>query len=87
MEGQDLKESYVAQQKQFNLPTELLSQDSKKAHLELYDQYVKDFNHVSAELDVADRQQSNPNDSKFRNLKINETYNMNAVYLHDLYSN
>ena len=85
MEDKVLKESYVAQQKQFNLPTELLSPDSKKAHLELYDEYVKDFNHVSAELDVADRQESNPDDSKFRNLKINETYNMNAVYLHDLY--
>ena len=80
-----LNESYVAQVKQFNLPTELLSPDSKKAHLELYDQYIKDFNRISAELDVADRLDVNSNDSKFRSFKIDETYTMNASYLHDLY--
>jgi Fe-Mn family superoxide dismutase len=80
-----LDESYVAQTKQFNLPTELLSSANKKNHIELYDQYVKDFNRISAELDTVDRKNAGSNSSEFRNLKINETYNMNAVYLHDLY--
>jgi len=80
-----LNESYVAQPKTFSLPTELLSSASKKSHLELYDKYIKDFNRISAELDTVDRLDVNSNHSRFRDLKIDETYNMNAVYLHDLY--
>ena len=80
-----LDESYVAQAKTFSLPTELLSSASKKSHLELYDNYVKDFNRISAELDTVDRLDVNSNHSKFRSLKIDETYNMNSIYLHDLY--
>ena len=80
-----LNESYVAQIKQFNLPTELLSSANKKNHIDLYHQYVKDFNKISAELDTVNRDDSNSNDSKFRSLKMDETYNMNAIYLHELY--
>jgi len=80
-----LDESYVAQTKKFSLPTELLSTASKKSHLELYDNYVKDFNRISAELDTVDRLGVNSNHSQFRSLKIDETYNMNSIYLHDLY--
>jgi len=80
-----IKESYVAQAKQFRLSTELLSEANKKNHLELYDQYVKDFNRISAELDTANREDSNSNHSEFRSLKIDETYNLNGSYLHELY--
>jgi len=80
-----LNEAYVAQAKQFRLPTEFLSEASKKAHLELYDKYVKDFNRISAELDTADREDANSNHSNYRSLKIDETYNLNAAYLHELY--
>jgi len=80
-----LNESYVAQPKTFSLPTELLSSASKKSHLELYDKYIEDFNRISAELDTVDRLDVNSNHSRFRDLKIDETCNMNAVYLHDLY--
>tara|TARA_B100000214_G_C23899178_1_gene595637 strand:- start:43 stop:735 length:693 start_codon:yes stop_codon:yes gene_type:complete len=80
-----IKESYVAQAKQFRLSTELLSEANKKNHLELYDQYVKDFNRISAELDTASREDSNSNHSEFRSLKIDETYNLNGSYLHELY--
>jgi Fe-Mn family superoxide dismutase len=82
-----LNESLVAQVKTFNLPTELLSKANKENHVELYHQYVKDFNKISAELDTASRDASNSNDSDFRSLKIDETYNMNASYLHELYFN
>jgi len=63
-----LNEAYVAQAKQFRLPTEFLSEASKKAHLELYDKYVKDFNRISAELDTADREDANSNHSNYRSL-------------------
>jgi Fe-Mn family superoxide dismutase len=80
-----ISESYVAQTKQFNLSTELLSPSNKRNHIELYDQYVKDFNRISAELDTANRSDANSNMSDYRSLKIDETYNMNAAYLHELY--
>jgi superoxide dismutase, Fe-Mn family len=78
-----MKESYVAQAKQFNLPTELLSQANKTNHIELYKGYIKDFNEVSTKLDAANRESANSNSSLFRDLKNDETYNMNAVYLHE----
>ena len=80
-----LSESYVAQTKTFNLPTELLSNANKKAHIALYEGYVTEFNKISAELDSVDRSSVNKNNSKFRSLKIDETYNGNAAYLHELY--
>jgi|TARA_R110002020_G_scaffold37124_20_gene112101 Fe-Mn family superoxide dismutase len=82
---ENLSESYVAQPKQFDLKTELLSQANKRNHIELYDQYIKDFNRISAELDTADRASVSSNSSDYRSLKIDETYNMNAAYLHELY--
>lgn len=80
-----INESYVAQPKQFDLSTELLSPSNKRNHIELYDQYIKDFNKISAELDTVDRSAASSNDSEYRALKIDETYNMNAAYLHELY--
>ena len=80
-----LNESYVAQTKTFSLPTELLSMANKKAHIDLYEGYVAEFNKISAELDSVDRNNVNKNNSKFRSLKIDETYNGNAAYLHELY--
>ena len=80
-----LSESYVAQLKKYDLSTEFLSNANKNAHLELYKNYVDTFNRISAELDVADRDAANKNGSSFRALKIDETFNMNAAYLHELY--
>ena len=74
MDDNLINESYVAQVKQFNLPTELLSSANKRNHDELYHQYVKDFNRISAELDTADRENVNSNHSEFRSLKLDETY-------------
>jgi len=82
---EQLAEAYVAQQKQFNLSTELLSQANKDNHIELYQKYIENFNRISAELDTADRSDVNSNNSQYRSLKIDETYNMNAAYLHELY--
>jgi len=80
-----IAESLVAQPKQFRLPTEELSKKNKRNHVDLYDGYIKSFNKVSAELDGASPEASNSNHSNFRSLKIDEVYNLNAVYLHELY--
>jgi len=80
-----LNEAYHAEPKQYNLPTEMQSPGTKNSHFELYQAYIKSFNLVSAKLDTADRNDANSNSSDFRSLKIDETYNMNAAYLHELY--
>ena len=80
-----VKEAYVAQDKVFNLPTELLSKQNKTNQRELYEQYIDDFNKISAQLDSANREEVSSNHSQYRALKIDETYNMNAIYLHELY--
>lgn len=80
-----LNEALVAQQKTFNLATEFQSGSTKKAHDGLYQKYLEAFNRISAELDTVDRSAASSNGSTYRSLKEDETYNMNAVYLHELY--
>ena len=83
--GEALDEAYVTQAKKFSLPTEFLSDKNKQAHLELFEKYVESLNRISAELDAADREDANPNHSAYRSLKIDETYNLNAAFLHGLF--
>ena len=85
LESENLDEAFVAQASPQRLPTEMLSEKNKKNHIELYERYIEDFNRVSAELDTADRQEVHSNRSQFRSLKLDETYNLNAIYLHELY--
>lgn len=80
-----LNEALVAQPKTYNQPTEFLSGKAKKSHDELYEGYIENFNKVSAKLDTVDRENVNSSNSEFRSLKIDETYNMNALYLHELF--
>ena len=80
-----LNESYVTQAKKYNLTTELLSDKNKAAHQALLENYVKTLNEVSTKLDTVSREDANLNHSEFRGLKIDETYNMNAAYLHALF--
>ena len=80
-----MSEAYVAEAGKFNLGTELLSQKTKKAHQELLEGYVKELNDVSAKLDGVDKTSANLNNSSFRSLKIDETYNHNAAFLHGMY--
>ena len=82
---QRVDEALVAQAKPYDLRTEFLSGKNKQAHKELYEGYIENFNKISAELDSADRDNASANHSQFRSLKIDETYNMNALYLHELY--
>jgi len=80
-----IKESYVTQAKKYNLSTDLLSDKNKQEHQKLLEKYVKALNEVSTKLDTADREESNPNHSEFRSLKIDEAFNINAAYLHALF--
>lgn len=82
---EQLDEALVAQQKNFNLPTEFQSAATKKAHDGLYQGYLENFNRISAELDTVNRDDVKSNGSQYRSLRLDETYNMNAVYLHELY--
>ena len=80
-----LAESYVTQSKKYQLSTEMLSEKAKAAHQELFEKYSTQLNKVSAQLDVASREDANPNYSEFRSLKLDETHNINGSYLHALY--
>jgi Fe-Mn family superoxide dismutase len=76
-----LQEAYVVETKVYDLATEMLSAKNKKAHQQVLEGYVETVNKVSAKLDGANREEANSNDSEFRSLKIDETYNLNAAFL------
>lgn len=76
-----LKEALIVLPKTFLLKTEWLSAKTKETHEKLYKGYAASFNQASAELDSVSREDI----TKLRNLKENETYNLNAVKLHELY--
>ena len=80
-----LEEAYAVQTGKFNLQTELLSQKTKKSHSELLEGYAKKLNEISSALDGVDKSSANLNNSQLRSLKIDETYNHNATFLHGLY--
>lgn len=80
-----INESYVTASKKYELSTEMLSEKAKAAHQELFEKYSTQLNKISAELDVVDRADANPNNAKLRSLKLDETHNINGSYLHALY--
>lgn len=80
-----LNESVINSIRSFSLKTEFLSQGNKENHIELYQSYIKTSNEISAKLNAIDKTEVNSNHSAFRALKIDESYNQNAVYLHELY--
>lgn len=79
-----LNEAYVAQPKTFSQVSESLSDKTKAAHTELYKGYIESLNKISSELDSVSKD-SNNNYSQWRNTKIDEVYNLNATWLHELY--
>lgn len=82
---EQLAESYVAAPKTYPQVSEFVSQKTKEAHKVLYQNYVETLNRVSAELDTAERSEADSKHSDFRSLKLDETYNLNAVWMHELY--
>jgi len=80
-----LDEAFVHEPKQFKQVTEFLSEKAKMAHIELYKGYIDSFNKVSAQLDSADRSSANSRHSDYRSLKLDEAYNLNGTWLHELH--
>ena len=80
-----MNEAYVTTSKKYELNTEMLSEKAKDAHQKLFEAYSTQLNKVSAQLDVASREDANPNYSEFRSLKLDETHNINGSYLHALF--
>lgn len=80
-----LDEAFVAEPKQFKQVSEFVSQKTKDSHISLYKEYVETFNKVSAQLDSIDKSNTNSKHHAFRSLKLDEAYNLNAVWLHELY--
>ena len=80
-----LDESYVAEPKTYRQVSEFVSQKTKDAHVALYQDYVQTLNRVSAELDGADTSEANSKHSSYRSLKLDETFNLNSVWLHELF--
>ena len=79
-----LVESFVAQPKQFTNTSSALNDSTFSDHISLYEGYIRSFNATSAQLDTANREDANPT-SQFRSLKRDETYLLNAIYLHELF--
>lgn len=80
-----LAEAYVVSASKYEMSTEKLSEENKLAHQELMEGYAKSLNEISAALDTADRDSANPNNSTFRNLKMDEVHNLNASFLHGMF--
>lgn len=80
-----VNESYVVQAKKFNLNTESCSKSVLATHEELFKEYTESLNKVSASLDGVDREKANSNSSEFRSLKLDESFLINASFLHALY--
>jgi len=80
-----LDEAYVAEPKVFKQVSEFSTQKTKDAHESLYKGYVETLNRISAEMDTADRNAADSKHSQYRSLKLDEVYNLNATWLHELY--
>ena len=85
LQKKDLNEAFVVADRVFDIKTDKLSEKSIAAHQELLKKYIETLNTVSAELDTANRQDANSNHSAYRSLKIDETFNTNASFLHGMY--
>jgi Fe-Mn family superoxide dismutase len=82
---EQITESYVAEPKAYSQVTEFVSQKTKEAHTAIYQGYVDTLNRVSAELDTVPRGEADSKHSAYRGLRLDETYNLNSVWLHELY--
>jgi len=80
-----LSEAYVAQEKKFDITTDFLSGENVNNHIKLYQDYLEKFNRTSSKLGSIDKAAAHTNHSDYRSVKIDETFNMNGAYLHELY--
>ena len=83
-EKEKISEAFLAKPKRVSVKTDFLTSANLGNHVELYNDYVEKFSLASTKLDTVDKS-ANPNLSDYRSLKNDETFNMNAAYLHELY--
>lgn len=62
-----------------------ISSNQIKQHYELYKRYVNTTNRIREDLASVSRENANTNYSPYRELKVEESYNWDAVKLHELY--
>lgn len=79
-----ISEVYVAQPKLYQQVSEYISQRTKDAHTNLYKGDINSLNEISAKID-AYQGDINSNHSTYRSLKIDESANLNSVWLHEQY--
>jgi len=86
-EGQErsLNEAYVVEPKSYSFRTEFLSDKTKKARIDDFNESVKCLNSVAARLDTADREGASSKSSDFRALKADETRCINDSFLRSKY--
>lgn len=81
----DLTEAYVSEPKPFKQATDMVSQRTKDGHTELYHNYVDSLNKSVNKIDSLSRSDINNQSSEFKSAKLDETYNLNGKWLHELY--
>jgi Fe-Mn family superoxide dismutase len=62
-----------------------ISSNQIKQHYDLYKRYVNTINRIWDDLQTVSRENPNPNYSPYRELKVEESFNWDAVKLHELY--
>jgi Fe-Mn family superoxide dismutase len=83
-----VEESYVKEIKPFQLKdVESVSKRAFDEHMDLYKGYIDNLNKISGKLDTVDHDQAGAGFSDVRSLKIDEVFNLNGAYLHELYFN
>ena len=80
-----IQEAYVGVAQSYALPTEQLTQRTKKTHQAIYERAVEQMNSVSFKLEGADRHDANASNSVYRSLKRDEASAINRAFLHALY--
>ncbi|MDE4541486.1 Fe-Mn family superoxide dismutase [Thermoanaerobacterium sp. R66] len=71
--------------KKYNLVLNGISQKALQEHYKLYEGYVSKTNEIWEKLTTSDREKANATYSEYRELKLEETYALDGVKLHELY--
>ena len=80
-----LRESFTIVPRSFVNKSEKLSDRTKEGHQSLYKKYVEAFNKLSISAAAADTEGAASTSSTYRSIKVDETFNLNAIKLHELY--
>ncbi|SHE63634.1 superoxide dismutase, Fe-Mn family [Caldanaerobius fijiensis DSM 17918] len=71
--------------KKYNLVLKGISEKTLKEHYKLYEGYINKTNEIWDKLLTADRTKANATYSEYRELKLEESYSLDGVKLHELY--